>query len=149
MLRKFGGKTKSVSRQYTDVRRAREAYMEAHKEDPVDLWADRPVRRSDCAGVCRPCPYVSCKWNNYLEVGANGSIRYTFGEIDPLDVPSDMSCAMDLIERMAVDIDVDQDGMTLEAIALVFSLCRERVRQLEVGIFIDLRERLGLVRDFG
>jgi len=34
----------------------------------VELDANRPKTRADCEGGHRPCPYVSCKYNLFVDV---------------------------------------------------------------------------------
>jgi hypothetical protein len=88
---------------------------------------DRPKTRSDCAGVSRPCPYVACKYSLYLDVSETGSIILNFPHLEPGEMPADRSCALDLAEHGA---------MTLEEIAVVTNLTRERIRQIELKALI-------------
>ena len=85
-----------------------------------DYW--RPLTREDCKQVQRPCPYVGCRHNVYLDVTETGTIKINFPWITPLDIPANMSCALDVAER---------GGVTLDDIASAINLTRERVRQLE------------------
>ena len=84
---------------------------------------DRPKTRSDCARVPRPCPYVACKYSLYLDVSETGSVILNFPHLEPGQMPADQSCALDLADRGA---------MTLEDIAVVTNLTRERIRQVEL-----------------
>ena len=34
----------------------------------------RPIKRSDCIGTDRPCPWVGCRWNTALDVSKIGGI---------------------------------------------------------------------------
>ena len=83
---------------------------------------DRPRTRGDCALVPRPCPYVACKFSLYLDVSETGSIILNFPHLEPGQMPAKQSCALDLADRGA---------MTLEDIAVVTNLTRERIRQVE------------------
>ena len=84
---------------------------------------ERPKTRGDCTNVPRPCPYVACKYSLYLDVSETGSIILNFPHLEPGEMPADQSCALDLAERGA---------MTLEEIAVVTNLTRERIRQVEL-----------------
>jgi hypothetical protein len=88
---------------------------------PTEHW--RPGCRAECADVPRPCPYVGCSQNLYLEVCATGDVRIHHPHRSPGDVPPDESCALDVAER---------DGATLETVGLLLNLTRERARQIEV-----------------
>lgn len=64
----------------------------------------RPRTRGECAGVPRPCPFVSCKYNLYLDVirGRGGREYVKINrKCDPLEVPPDESCALDVADRVA------------------------------------------------
>lgn len=88
---------------------------------------DRPKTRADCANITRPCPYVACKYNLFLDVSETGSIILNFPHLEPDQMTADQSCALDLAER---------GGMTLEDIAVVTNLTRERIRQIELRALI-------------
>lgn len=83
---------------------------------------DKPRTRGDCANVQRPCPWVSCKWNLYLDVTASGSIKFNWPDREPSDVDPACSCALDVADR---------GGVLLEDIARCLNLTRERARQIE------------------
>ena len=90
----------------------------------------RPQNRSDCVGGERPCPFVSCKWHLYLEVkSAIGSIKLPFPKLE----------VDELVETCALDV-ADRGGATLEQVAKLMNLTRERIRQLEVRAL----EKLGV-----
>src|SRR5436853_3984858 len=45
----------------------------------AELEATRPKMRADCATGQRPCPYVSCKFNLYVDVNPRtGSVKMNF-----------------------------------------------------------------------
>lgn len=100
------------------------------------LTWDRPKCRADCIKSERPCPWVGCRWNLYLDVNPrNGSITLNFPDLAPEDMPAWSSCMLDLAE----------DGEhTLEEIGQAMNLTRERVRQLEYLALrkLDGREEL-------
>ena len=91
--------------------------------DPEELERLRPKKRSDCIDGPRPCPWVGCKYNLYLDVNPRtGSIILNFPDREPWEMEE--SCALDIAERGPV---------TLEEIGTIMNLTRERIRQLEAG----------------
>lgn len=99
----------------------RDVKLEARAEpEPRRL----PATRADCRFGPRPCLFVSCKYNNYLEVSKRGSIRLNFPELEPGEVEPGASCALDT---------ADCGGATLEALGSMLNLTRERIRQIEVS----------------
>lgn len=90
--------------------------------DPPTYW--RPKTRADCADVPRPCPYVMCRYNLYLEVNTHtGSLMLVFPDREPWDMPADWSCALDVADR---------GEQTLNDVGCGANITRERVRQIEV-----------------
>lgn len=84
-----------------------------------NLW--KPQTRADCASVQRPCPYLSCKHNLYLDVSARtGSIKMNFPDLE----------VDQMVESCALDV-ADRGGTSLEEVGAAMNLTRERVRQLE------------------
>jgi hypothetical protein len=82
---------------------------------------ERPRTRGECRDGIRPCPYVSCKYNLYLDVDPKtGSIKLNFPELQPWQMAE--SCALDVAER---------GGVTLEETADLLNITRERVRQVQ------------------
>jgi len=93
---------------------------------------DRPQTRADCVKGPRPCPYVACRFNLFLDVKPNGNIRLNFpgtaaaglAEVDGFDrMPA--SCVLDV---------ADEGGGTLEAVGDALGITREMVRQMELVI---------------
>jgi hypothetical protein len=86
----------------------------------TDHW--RPQTRGDCVDGIRPCPYVGCKFNLYLDVTPEtGVIKLNFPDLDPDELGE--SCALDVAE---------DGGRELLPIARALNVTRERVRQIEV-----------------
>ena len=79
-----------------------------------------PRIRAHCLDGHRPCPYVTCKHNLYLDVSTAGSILLNFPHLEPHEMGE--SCVLDVAERM---------GMTLEEVGAMFDLTRERIRQVQ------------------
>lgn len=80
----------------------------------------RPRTRADCIGGERPCAWVSCKYNLYLEVSETGSLRLNFPNLELDELPA--TCTLDV---------ADNDGTILEQVSFAMNLTRERVRQIE------------------
>ncbi len=58
----------------------------------------KPTTRAECAGIPRPCPFVSCRYNLYLDVSTKtGRIKYNFPGVEVCDMKE--SCALDVAER--------------------------------------------------
>jgi Sigma-70, region 4 len=88
-------------------------------------WRDpanhlRPMTRADCANLPRPCPFVGCRHNLYLQPHGH-DMKITAPHRYPWNVPPGQSCALDC---------ADSGGMTLEQIGSVLNCTRERVRQI-------------------
>lgn len=80
---------RDIKRDYN--RRARAGELEPDH----DYW--RPKTRADCSQVPRPCPYVSCKYNLYLDVEKDGSIVLNHPNIEPHEMKR--SCLLDILEE--------------------------------------------------
>lgn len=92
-----------------------------------------PATRGECRNGPRPCPLVRCKWHLYLDVLDNGkSIKLNHPTLEPWELGE--SCALDVAER---------GPQTLEAVAVVVNLTRERVRQIEDRAQRRMRQRHG------
>lgn len=74
----------------------------AHKRCPItedDLLPERPNCRSDCTSSPRPCPWVSCRFNLYLDVDKRGFVKLRWTHLEPDQVPA--SCALDVASEGA------------------------------------------------
>ena len=94
------------------------------------IESTRPKVRADCMNGPRPCLFVSCKHNLYLDVNPEtGSIKLNFPdkEIGELE----HTCALDVAEK---------GGITLEEVGEIMNLTRERIRQVETRGLMTLRE---------
>src|SRR5690348_3382910 len=95
----------------------------------AELDASRPKTRGDCAEGERPCPYVSCKYNLYVDVNPRtGSVKMNFPDKELWELAE--TCALDVADRA---------GITLEEVGVIMNLTRERVRQLEMRGLAKLR----------
>lgn len=90
------------------------------KQRPIvrEAYPCRPTNRIQCVHSQRPCVFVSCRYNMFLDVMKKRIKLY--GD-DPIEM--EHSCALDLADEYG--------GMKLEEIAVHFGLSRERVRQIQ------------------
>lgn len=94
---------------------------------------ERPTTRGDCLqhSAGRPCPFVSCRYHLFLDVRHDGALNVPFGEdAAALETMKD-TCALDVAARGA---------QTLEEVAGLINVTRERVRQLEARALQRLRD---------
>ena len=77
----------------------------------------------------RPCPWVTCRYNLYLDVRGDGVLRFNFPDREPEEMLS--SCALDLAE----------DGpRTLDSVAGLMGMSKERARQIEAAAMTKVRQ---------
>ena len=87
----------------------------------AELESMRPRTRSQCVDGPRPCFFVSCKYNLYLDVNPRtGSVKLNFPDKELWEL--EHTCALDV---------ADKGGITLEEVGTIMNLTRERVRQVE------------------
>lgn len=96
---------------------------------------ERPTTRAHCAHVPRPCPWVGCRHHLWLEVMDTGSLKLTFPDLEPWELPEDHSCSLDVS---------DAGRVTLEELGRLLNLTRERARQLEVDAVRRFKTRARL-----
>lgn len=90
----------------------------------------RPKTRADCENGARPCPFVSCPHHLYLDVNPKtGALKINFPGSDLERLPE--TCCLDVAAR---------GGSTLQEIAELFGLTRERIRQVEAKALKFLRK---------
>ena len=117
-------------------------------EDRASFAAElRPVRcvvengeraTQECIDGPRPCPYVSCKYNLYLDVSPDtGAIKLNFPDREP-DAMG-VSCALDV---------ADAGGLSLEASGQALNVTRERIRQIDVLIQDVVRRKAPWLREY-
>jgi Sigma-70, region 4 len=95
----------------------------------TELDAGRPKVRADCGSGPRPCPYVSCKFNLYVDVNPRtGSVKMNFPDKEIWELAD--TCALDVADR---------GGITLEEVGAIMNLTRERIRQVEVRGLLKLK----------
>lgn len=107
-----------------------------HVSEEIELdeaaGPSRPLKRGECEQGVRPCPFVLCRYNLYLDVRGDGVLRVNFPDKEPDEMMA--SCALDMAE----------DGpRTLDQVAALMGMSKERARQLEVSAIAKLRDALG------
>lgn len=86
-----------------------------------EISSNRPRTRADCISSPRPCVFVSCKYNLYLDVNPEtGSVKMNFPDKEIQEL--EYTCALDVSEK---------GGITLEEVGEIMNLTRERIRQVE------------------
>ncbi len=102
---------------------------------PTGWDADRPLTRGDCEGQPRPCPWVSCRYNLYLDVADNGTtIKFNFPDREPGDMPPTGSCALDVADRVAAG-----EAICLGDIGAMTNRSIERIRQVSARALQEMR----------
>lgn len=94
---------------------------------------DLPLTRADCIDGPRPCPFVSCRNNLYLDVSENGWLKLNFPHLEVHEMQE--TCALDVADR--------QDGITLESLGGLLNISLEGARQVEIDVLGELRAKLG------
>src|SRR3990167_1866788 len=89
---------------------------------------DRPRTRGDCIDGPRPCPYALCKYHLGYEILKSGALFQRFAD-SALGVGAE-SCALDVADR---------GGTTLEEVAQLCGVTRERIRQIEEKALYHIR----------
>jgi len=82
----------------------------------------RPRTRAECCDGPRPCPWVSCKYNLYLDVTEAGGLRFNFPDIDPDEMAE--SCALDVADRAEARIRLGDPPLTADELAAILNTSR-------------------------
>lgn len=125
-------KTMSRKEMARDLRRRRLSGDVDPEEQELltQIEQTRPKTRADCVNGPRPCQFVSCKHNLYLDVNPEtGSIKLNFPDKEIWEL--EHTCALDVAEK---------GGITLEEVGAIMNLTRERIRQVETRGLMKLRE---------
>jgi hypothetical protein len=105
--------------------------MRRRAEEPDDGLRRLPLHRDECRDDERPCPFVSCRFHLFLDVDPyRGSIKLNFPDLLDDDGTPRLE---QMLETCALDV-TDRGGVTLDALAEIMNLTRERVRQLELEV---------------
>lgn len=81
---------------------------------------DRPKIRAECPDY-RPCPFVGCRYNNYLEIMENGGIRFNFNGVEPWE--RNTGCTLDLAEKRSYN-----SGEIADAVGMTRTTVNQEVR---------------------
>jgi hypothetical protein len=125
-------KTMSRKEMARDLRRRRlTGEVDSEEEELLrTIASERPKTRAECVNGPRPCLFVSCKHNLYLDVNPEtGSIKLNFPDKEIWEL--EHTCALDVAEK---------GGITLEEVGEIMNLTRERIRQVETRGLMKLRE---------
>jgi hypothetical protein len=125
-------RTMSRKEMARDLRRRRlSGEMEPEEAELLkSIEGMRPRTRAECINGPRPCLFVSCKHNLYLDVNPEtGSIKLNFPDKEIWEL--EHTCALDVAEK---------GGITLEEVGAIMNLTRERIRQVETRGLAKLRE---------
>lgn len=109
-----------------------DAWLMGHEDGQDNVIQLRPMKRSQCESGVRPCPYVMCRYNLYLDVRGDGVLRVNFPNLEPEEMIA--SCALDM---------ADDGPRTLDQVAGLMGMSKERARQIEASALVKLREALG------
>lgn len=97
--------------------------------DSLEDLPPRPRTRAECHAGERPCPFVTCKYNLYLDVNPKtGSVQLNFPGKE----------LKELAETCALDV-ADRGGATLAEVGALLNVTRERTRQLEARAVAKLQ----------
>lgn len=94
----------------------------------ADSTTERPRTRGDCEQVPRPCPFVSCKHNLFLDVGNGGrGPGLILSGVDPSEMPPHLSCALDVADEVP-------GGATTEMVAEAWGCTHQNVSRIEQDV---------------
>lgn len=127
-------RTMSSKEMARDLRRRRvQGEIDPEEAELIrEVELHRPQTRADCSDTPRPCLFVSCKHNLYLDVNPEtGSVKLNFPDKE----------IWELSETCALDV-ADKGGITLEEVGVIMNLTRERIRQVEARGLLRLREEV-------
>jgi DNA-directed RNA polymerase specialized sigma24 family protein len=111
------------------------------------MLEERPTRRSQCKDGPRPCPWIACKHNKFIEsIDSAGRIQRRVPGSNPEDIDPTDSCALDQ-EEQEERVARQKGGLTYQKIGNEFGISRERIRQIEEKVFEKIRNNPEAKRD--
>lgn len=123
---------RTVRAKTIDTRRIPKGEMRDGRRMYPDEGSERPRTRAECENHDGPCPFVSCQFHLYLDVNPKtGSIKLNMPDIEPDEMAE--TCALDVADR---------GGQTLEQVAAIMNLTRERIRQVQDKALLLVRPAL-------
>lgn len=99
------------------------------------LWPGRvalPVVRGECKGGSRPCPLVRCRHHLGADINDAGNLVLRHADRELWEIEN--SCSLDV---------ADDGPHTLQEVATLLGVTRERVRQIETSGLAKVRRRGG------
>ena|SRR5882757_525715 len=131
-------------------------------DDGEDDAPTRPQTRADCAQQPRPCPWISCRYHLLLDVSENGQLRYRdalgrsrfdvgagthlghLGGGRRPTIEEEAARVAEMIplmpETCALDVADHRDPATMEEIATLLGISRQRVEQHEYQAFLKIEQ---------
>lgn len=102
----------------------------------------RPCVRADCADVPRPCPFVSCFWNTYLDLQEDGALVVNWAQCEPEEMEPWGSCVLDIADDGGIS---DENlmivlGLTAKEVSSIYEIAMRKLRHYAVA------DRLGVFR---
>ena len=99
----------------------------------------RPKTRGDCEFIPRPCPFVSCKYNLYLDVNPRtGKATINHPDIEPEDMGRECSCALDVADWAAATGDPTMGGDIAQMLGIeqasVFNIIKHALKKMKNSI---------------
>ena len=91
---------------------------------------ERPQTRADCIDGPRPCPYVGCRYNLYLEVDQRGGLHLPQHEPWAME----RSCALDV---------ADEGEQQLLEVARLLDVSHTRILQIQAAAHAKIAARMG------
>lgn len=116
---------------------SRSALARVHLRVVEDELPELPWTRGDCADVPRPCPFVSCRHNLYLDVSSKGAVRFAFPGLEPGEMPAESSCALDVADR---------GGLLENEVAAALNVNLRWAQKIEARALSKLRTRAAALR---
>ena len=115
------------------IKRLRRDFLleESHElaEEIAEMDASMPKTRGDCVDGDRPCLHFRCRHNLVLDISPDtGTIKLNNPDREPWEL--EHTCALDV---------ADDGPITLERVAAMTNITRERVRQIEVKALFKAR----------
>jgi len=114
---------------------------------------ERPKTRGDCANGPRPCPWVTCRHHNLIEVSSVGTILLRGKRSLPRKATKQMierfydEALFELGRGATCSLDfADQGRQVMETVGEALQISRERVRQVEERALHRLSEHKELKR---
>lgn len=111
---------------------------------PDDSPRPSQMTPDDCCypDAPRPCPLVSCKFNNFLTPTDHGTIILNYPDLKPEEVPPDESCMLDQIKKDKHSVDNPMPfrkmgkrlGMTYQAAKALTSSAMKHAAEVKAEI---------------